>query len=60
VLKQKVSYSQPLGVVDGEGVFVGVTAGVAVGVGVTAQNEQSRKSGCPKFGPPGPENSTNS
>lgn len=46
--------------VEGVGVFVGVAFGVSVGVGVTLQNEQSPKSGVPKLGPPGPENSTNS
>ena len=59
-----------LGVEDGVGVIVGVCVGVAVGVGVfvdvavgdgvTAQLIQSSKSGVPKFGPPGPENSINS
>jgi hypothetical protein len=39
-------------------VLVGVTEGVGVGVCVTTQKSQPPKSGVPKFGPPGPENST--
>jgi hypothetical protein len=40
------------------GVFVGVGRGVDVGVDVGTQNPQLSKSGSPKSGPPGPENST--
>jgi hypothetical protein len=39
-------------------VLVGVGCGVFVGVDVGTQKEQSSKSGSPKSGPPGPENST--
>jgi hypothetical protein len=60
VFRQYVELGQAAGVVEGVGVFVGVAFGVSVGVGVTLQNEQSPKSGVPKLGPPGPENSTNS
>lgn len=41
------------------GVTVGVGFGVTVGVGVGTQKVQSSKSGAPKYGPPGPENSMN-
>jgi hypothetical protein len=65
VSKQKLLTSHAGGVDDGVGVTVGVVVGVVVlvgvgdGVGGIIQKSQLIKSGSPKLGPPGPENSTN-
>ena len=57
-MKQKSPESQAAGVDDTVGVTVGVAFGV--GVGVFPRHEiQSPQSGEPKYGPPGPENSSN-
>ena len=58
VLKQNVVSEHGAGVAEIVGEFVGVGFGVFVGVGEGTQLIQLPKSGSPKSGPPGPENST--